>query len=63
MGGMQTALTGRENVKFVCRIHGLRGEEMREKLRYVQTFADICWYWGGAWTSPRDYQHFSYNNE
>ncbi|HEV2824264.1 MAG TPA: M15 family metallopeptidase [Actinomycetota bacterium] len=29
----------------------------------VQAFADIGWYWGGAWTSPKDYQHFSYNNK
>ncbi len=41
MGGMQSSLTGRENVKFVCRIHGLRGDEMREKVRYVQSFADV----------------------
>lgn len=40
-GGMQMNLTGRENVKFVCRIHGLRGAAMREKLRYVEEFADI----------------------
>jgi hypothetical protein len=29
----------------------------------VQAFADIGWYWGGAWTSPTDYQHFSYNDK
>jgi len=29
----------------------------------VQAFADIGWYWGGAWTSPKDYQHLSYNNK
>jgi hypothetical protein len=29
----------------------------------VQAFADIGWYWGGAWTSPKDYQHFSHNNK
>jgi len=40
-GGMQGNLSGRENVKFVCRIHGLRGEQMQEKLRYVQEFAQI----------------------
>jgi capsular polysaccharide transport system ATP-binding protein len=40
-GGMQTTLTGRDNVKFVCRIHGVRGAEMKEKLRYVQEFAQI----------------------
>ena len=41
MGGMQNVLTGRENVKFVCRIHGVRGEQMREKLRYVEEFAGL----------------------
>jgi capsular polysaccharide transport system ATP-binding protein len=40
-GGMQTTLSGRENVKFVCRIHGVRGQEMKDKLRYVQEFAQI----------------------
>lgn len=40
-GGMQSTLTGRENVKFVCRILGMRGAVMREKVRYVQEFAQI----------------------
>src|SRR5690606_21435014 len=40
-GGMQTTLSGRENVKFVCRIHGLRGAQMREKLKYVQEFVQL----------------------
>ncbi|MCV2489247.1 M15 family metallopeptidase [Geodermatophilus sp. YIM 151500] len=25
----------------------------------VQAFAGIGWYWGGAWTTTKDYQHFS----
>jgi poly-gamma-glutamate synthesis protein (capsule biosynthesis protein) len=25
----------------------------------VRAFADIGWSWGGDWTSPKDYQHFS----
>jgi hypothetical protein len=29
----------------------------------VQAFAGIGWYWGGAWTDPKDYQHFSYNDK
>jgi len=41
MGGMQQNLTGRENVKFVCRIHGIRGEEMRRRIEYVRDFAEI----------------------
>ncbi|HWN39702.1 MAG TPA: ABC transporter ATP-binding protein [Gammaproteobacteria bacterium] len=41
MGGMQGTLTGRDNVKFVCRIHGVRGAGMREKLDYVEEFARL----------------------
>jgi len=40
-GGFQTSLTARENVQFVCRIHGARGESLREKVRFVQDFAEI----------------------
>jgi capsular polysaccharide transport system ATP-binding protein len=40
-GGMQATLTARENIKFVCRIHGVRGAAMREKLRFVEEFAQI----------------------
>jgi len=40
-GGMQKNLTGRDNVKFVCRIQGVRRAGMQEKIRYVQEFADI----------------------
>lgn len=40
-GGMQNNLSGRDNVKFVCRIQGIRHQEMQEKIRYVQEFADI----------------------
>ena len=40
-GGMQKNLTGRDNVKFVCRIQGVRRAGMKEKIRYVQEFAEI----------------------
>ena len=40
-GGMERKLTGRDNVKFVCRIQGVRRKEMQEKISYVQEFADI----------------------
>ncbi len=40
-GGMQKNLTGRDNVKFVCRIHGARRSAMQEKIRYVEEFAEI----------------------
>ncbi len=39
--GMQKNLTGRDNVKFVCRIQGVRRDGMQEKIRYVQDFAEI----------------------
>jgi len=40
-GGMQKNLTGCDNVKFVCRVYGVRGARMQEKIRYVQEFAEI----------------------
>ncbi|EKT4568925.1 ABC transporter ATP-binding protein [Pseudomonas putida] len=40
-GGFQGSMTGRDNVKFVCRIYGAIGDAMREKIRYVQEFAEI----------------------
>lgn len=40
-GGMQKNLTGRDNVKFVCRIQGIRHSRMQEKIRYVEEFAEI----------------------
>lgn len=43
-GGFQGSMSARDNVKFVCRVYGYVGEAMREKIRYVQEFADI-----GTW--------------
>ncbi len=40
-GSLQKKLTARENVKFACRIHGIRRKEMQQKICYVQEFADI----------------------
>ena len=40
-GGFQGSMTGRENIKFVCRVYGAEGDSMREKVRYVQEFAEI----------------------
>ncbi len=39
--GLQGSLTGRDSVKFVCRVYGTTREEMREKIRFVQAFAEI----------------------
>ena len=40
-GGFQGSLTGRENVKFVCRVQGAPPDRMREMVREVEAFADI----------------------
>lgn len=40
-GGFQGSLTGRQNVKFVCRVFGADGGDMRNKVNYVQDFAEI----------------------
>lgn len=40
-GGYQSALSGRDNTRFVCRIMGATGAAMQEKIDYVQDFAEI----------------------
>jgi capsular polysaccharide transport system ATP-binding protein len=40
-GGFQGSLTGRDNVKFVCRVYGLNNAEIKEKIAFVQEFAEI----------------------
>ena len=40
-GGFQGSLSGRENVRFVCHIYGASGPAMRDKLRFVEDFAEI----------------------
>lgn len=39
-GGLQGSLTGRQNAKFVCRIHGHEAD-IPERLAQIQAFADI----------------------
>lgn len=39
-GGFQGSMTGRENARFVCRLYAAK-DEIREKLAYVQEFADM----------------------
>lgn len=46
-GGLQGSLTGRQNAKFVCRIHGHEAD-IPERLEYIQAFADI----GQAFDEP-----------
>ncbi|QOP42679.1 ABC transporter ATP-binding protein [Sulfurimonas sediminis] len=40
-GGFQGSMTGRQNVKFVCRIYGKREEELQEVIEHVREFAEI----------------------
>ncbi len=39
--GAIATLTGKENVQFVCRLFSCSDEEMREKIAFVEEFADI----------------------
>jgi capsular polysaccharide transport system ATP-binding protein len=40
-GGFQGSMTGRENIKFVSRVYGAVGDAMRQKVSYVEDFAEI----------------------
>jgi capsular polysaccharide transport system ATP-binding protein len=40
-GGMMSTATGRENVRFVCRLYGVRGDAMRRVEDFVANFAEI----------------------
>jgi capsular polysaccharide transport system ATP-binding protein len=40
-GGFNANLTARENVQFVCRVHGASGTSLRDKVRFVEDFAEI----------------------
>lgn len=46
-GGLRGSLTGRQNAKFVCRIHG-DAEQIPERLAFIQEFAEI----GDAFDEP-----------
>jgi capsular polysaccharide transport system ATP-binding protein len=39
-GGLQGSLTGRQNAKFVCRIHG-QEDHLPERLAFVQDFSEL----------------------
>jgi capsular polysaccharide transport system ATP-binding protein len=39
--GLQASMSGRQNARFVCRLHGFDGEELEERLRFVQAFSEI----------------------
>lgn len=40
-GGFQGSMSGRDNVKFVCRVYGAVGHRMSEIIEYVRDFADL----------------------
>ncbi|WP_237886684.1 ABC transporter ATP-binding protein [Pseudomonas sp. PGPR40] len=40
-GGFQGSMTGRENIKFVSRVYGAVGDAMRQKVAFVEEFAEI----------------------
>jgi len=40
-GGFQGSMTGRQNIKFVCRIYGQRAKQINETIKFVQEFAEI----------------------
>ncbi len=41
-GGLQGSLSGRDNAKFVCRIHGhIAHEDMNDRMQYIQEFAQL----------------------
>jgi capsular polysaccharide transport system ATP-binding protein len=39
-GGMQRMLTGRQNARFLCRIHGF-DDDMEERLRFIEDFTEL----------------------
>jgi len=43
-GGLQGSLTGRQNVKFVARVYGAEGDNMKKIVDYVEAFAEIGHY-------------------
>lgn len=46
-GGLQGSLTGRQNAKFVCRIHG-REKDLPDRLAFIEDFAEL----GDAFDEP-----------
>jgi len=46
-GGLEGTLTGRQNAKFVCRVHGHQNE-LRDRLAFIQEFTEL----GDAFDKP-----------
>lgn len=50
-GGLQGSLSGRQNAKFVCRIHG-HEDDIAERIKYIEAFAEL----GSSFDEPvKDY--------
>jgi capsular polysaccharide transport system ATP-binding protein len=47
IGGLQGGLTGRQNAKFVCRIHG-HEDDIKDRIAYIEDFAEL----GEAFDEP-----------
>ena len=47
VGGLQGSLTGRQNAKFVCRIHG-HEDDIEDRIAFIEDFAEI----GEAFDEP-----------
>ena len=47
IGGLQGSLTGRQNAKFVCRIHG-HEDDIEDRIAFIEDFAEI----GEAFDEP-----------
>jgi capsular polysaccharide transport system ATP-binding protein len=45
--GLQRTMTGRQNARFICRIHGLE-DDMNERLEFVRDFSEL----GAAFDEP-----------
>ena len=39
--GFQGSLSARANARFICQVHGLSASETRERIRFVEEFAEI----------------------
>lgn len=39
--GLQPMLTGRQNARFICRIHGFE-DELRDRIEFVQSFSELA---------------------
>lgn len=46
-GGLQGSLTGRQNARFVCRLHG-HEDDVRDRVAFIEDFAEI----GAAFDEP-----------